>query len=145
MGRIKLEMPGNILALISIPVRITDINYGNHLGNDSLVSIVHEARVLWLKQHDYTELNACGAGLIMGDLAVEYLRESFYGDTLNISVAAGEITKVSFELFYSIETKRDEKNILIAKAKTGMICYDYTNKKVISIPEDLLNLLKKEY
>lgn len=137
MGRIKIEMPSIVIGTIEIAVRISDINYGNHLGNDSLVSIIHEARVLWLKKYQYTELNAGGAGLIMGDLAVEYLNESFYGDMLTISLAAGEISKVSFELFYAIQTSRDEKNILIAKAKTGMICYDYSNRKVMSIPADL--------
>lgn len=137
MARIKIDMPSIIIGSIDIPVRISDINYGNHLGNDSLVSIIHEARVIWLKKHNYTELDAAGAGLIMGDLAVAYLNESFYGDTLNISIAAGEISKVSFELFYAIHTKREEKTISIAKAKTGMICYDYVGRKVMSIPEDL--------
>ncbi len=141
MGRIKIAMPANIIETVNIAVRITDINYGNHLGNDSLVSIIHEARVKWLKNHNYTELNVAGAGLIMSDLMVEYLNESFYGDILNIAIAPGEISKASFELFYSIQTKREENNILIAKAKTGMICYDYNNKKVIAIPEGLKNIL----
>src|SRR4051812_48983227 len=117
MSRIKLTVPSNIIDTIHIPVRITDINYGNHLGNDSLVSIIHEARVLWLKKYNYTELNVAGVGLIMSDLAVEYLNESFYGDVLITSIAAGEISRVSFELFYRIETIREEKNIIIAKAK----------------------------
>ena len=137
MGRIKIEMPPSVVGTIDIAVRISDINYGNHLGNDSLVSIIHEARVLWLKKYHYTELNAAGAGLIMGDLAVEYLNESFYGDMLSISIAAGEISKVSFELFYAIQTNREGKTIFIAKAKTGMICYDYTNRKIMSIPDEL--------
>ncbi|MEO8771455.1 MAG: thioesterase family protein, partial [Ferruginibacter sp.] len=78
-----------------------------------------------------------GAGLIISDLVVEYVNESFYGDTLTISIRAGEISRVSFELFYLVETKRDEKNIIVARVKTGMICYDYANKKVMSVPEEL--------
>lgn len=142
MGRIKLEIPANIIDTINIAVRITDINYGNHLGNDSLVSIIHEARVQWLKKHHYTELDVAGAGLIMSDLVVEYVNESFYGDVLNIKIAVGEISRVSFELFYLVETKRGDSNIIIAKVKTGMICYDYTNKKVMSVPGELKNILQ---
>ena len=141
MSRIKLTIPSNIIGTVQIPVRITDINYGNHLGNDALVSILHEARVLWLKQHHYTELNAGGTALIMGDLAVEYLNESFYGDTLIISIAAGEITRVSFELYYLVETSREEKKIPVARAKTGLICYDYQLKKVVAITEALKKIL----
>ena len=71
MARIKIVIPANTLAVVNIPVRITDINYGNHLGNDALISIVHEARVQWLKINNYTELQVDGVGLIMSDLAVE--------------------------------------------------------------------------
>lgn len=124
-----------------IPVRITDINYGNHLGNDALVSIVHEARVQWLRSNGYTELAIEGTGLIMSDLAVEYAGESFYGDELRVDIAAAEITKVSFELYYNIQATRDDKTILIAKAKTGMVCYDYNAKKVSPIPDKLKELL----
>ena len=141
MSRIKLTMPLKIIGTVQIPVRITDINYGNHLGNDALVSILHEARVLWLKQQQYTELNAGGTGLIMGDLAVEYLNESFYGDTLTISIATGDITRVSFELYYLVETGREEKSVPVARAKTGLICYDYQLKKVVVVPEALKKIL----
>ena len=55
MARIKLTVPEkNILTAVLIPVRIGDINYGNHLGNDAFVSIIHEARVQWLRQNNYT-------------------------------------------------------------------------------------------
>ncbi len=141
MARIKIAIPANIISRINIPVRITDINYGNHLGNDALVSIVHEARIQFLKLHNYSELNIEGASLIMGDLAVEYVAESFYGDLLEISIAAAEINRVSFELYYHVETIRNENRITIAKAKTGMVCYDYGVKKVVSVPEKLKRVL----
>ncbi len=141
MARIKIVLPSNTLAVVNIPVRITDINYGNHLGNDALVSIIHEARVQWLRLNNYTELDVEGVGLIMSDLAVEYINESFYRDELQISIAATEISRVSFELYYSIEAIRNEKFILIAKAKTGMVCYDYTGKKVAVVPEKLKAIL----
>ncbi len=41
----------------TLEVRISDINYGNHLGHDSLVSLLHEARVRFLRHLGYTELN----------------------------------------------------------------------------------------
>jgi acyl-CoA thioester hydrolase len=135
MARVKLEIPKHKIFTTNIPVRITDINYGNHLGNDALVSIVHEARMQWLVSNNFSELNIGGASLIMGDLAVEYKVESFYGDILNIAISIGEITKLSFEIFYEITTTRNDKKILIANAKTGMVCFDYDARKVTSIPE----------
>lgn len=139
MARIKIIIPEKRLTQISIPVRITDINYGNHLGNDSLVSILHEARVQWLAKQGYTELNIGHTGLIMSDLAVEYKGESFYGDELKISLSVGEVTAVSFELFYHV-SNQDNKEI--ARAKTGMVCYDYAEKKVAGIPAEFLQLIQ---
>ena len=141
MARVKLELPENFLTTITIPIRITDLNYGKHVGNDSFVSIIHEARVQWLHQHHLSELGINGTGLIMSDLAVEFKQESYYGDIINIKIGAAEISKVSFELYYSLSTTRNDKNILLANAKTGMVCYDYAAKKVTAIPDALKAIL----
>ena len=125
-----------------IPVRITDINYGNHVGNDALVSIVHEARMQWLASGKYSELNIGGPGLIMSDLAVEYKKEAYYGDTLTIRLAVAEIQKISFELFYEITTEREGETFFVANAKTGMVCYDYAAKKVAALPEVFVKFLQ---
>lgn len=142
MARIKIDIQGKLLGTVSIPVRITDINYGNHLGNDALVSLLHEARVSWLATLGYTELNIEGASLIQGDLAVEYLKESFYGDVLNISIYASEISRVSFDLLYHVETTRGQETISIAKAKTGLICFNYEQRKVMAVPAAFLPVLQ---
>lgn len=141
MARIKLTVPVNTLAVLSIPVRIGDINYGNHLGNDSFISILHEARVQWLRLHHYTELDIEGAGLILADLAVEFKNEGFYGDVVEVKMSAGDISKVGFELYYSLSAKRDDRIILLAVAKTGMVCYNYASKKVMALPEKLISVL----
>ena len=142
MARIKIITPEKIIDTINIPVRIGDINYGNHLGNDSLVSIIHEARIKWLSKNGYSEMNIGECGTIMNELAVNYLNESFYGDTLIIQISIGEISTSSFELFYNITTLRADKELKIAKAKTGMVCYDYENKKITSIPKAFLSLIE---
>lgn len=132
MARIKIDIPPAPVFILQIPVRITDINYGNHLGNDALVSILHEARMRWLRSGNYTELDVEGASLIMGDLSVEYIAEAYYADVLHISVNAGEVGRVNFDVFYSISNRHGK---LIAKAKTGMVCFNYQSKKVVSVPE----------
>lgn len=141
MARIKLTITGKRLFTVSIPVRITDINYGNHLGNDALVSLLHEARVQWLHALGYTELAFAGCSLIQGDLAVEYLNESFYGDKLTVNIHAADITRVSFDLLYEIQTVRNDQPIPVARAKTGLLCFDYASRKVISMPEKVRALL----
>ena len=143
MARIKIELPSDFIAICNIPVRITDINYGDHVGNDAFVAIVHEARMQWLQQYDYTELQIEGIGLIMSDLAVEFKNESFYGDVVEVKIGTGEISRVSFELLYQLSAKRKNEVILLAHARTAMVCYDYAAKKVAGIPEKLRAILNR--
>lgn len=141
MGRLKIELPEKLLTSVTIPVRITDVNYGNHVGNNSIVEIIHEARVQFLQHHGFTELNVAGTSLIMSELSVEFKNESFYKDVLEIKIFSGEISRVSFELFYEISVKRNGQNIIIALAKTGMVGYNYEIRKVSSLPRELKLLL----
>ncbi|MEN9571514.1 MAG: hypothetical protein RL172_2745 [Bacteroidota bacterium] len=143
MSRIKLEMPSTQLAQLSIPVRISDINYGNHVGNDAFVAILHEARLQWLAQHQLSELAFAGCGIIMSDLAIEFKKEAFYGDVISVQIFCGEISRVSFSLYYRLLTNRNNEQIILAHAKTGMITYDYAAKKAVSIPAAALDILQK--
>lgn len=142
MHRVKIDLPEKFFDIsIHIPVRITDINYGDHVGNDSLVAIIHEARMQFLGLNGFTELNIQGIGLIMSDLIVEFKNESFYKDIIDVKIGRGEISKVSFELYYGLITVRNNEEIIIAKAKTTMVCYDYDLKKVVAIPQKLKDIL----
>ncbi|HEY5390711.1 MAG TPA: thioesterase family protein [Hanamia sp.] len=141
MPRLKLELPEKLLTSVSIPVRINDINYGNHVGNNSIVEIIHEARVQFLSEHGLSELNVGGTGLIMSELLVEFKNEAFYKDLMEVKIFCGEISAVGFELFYQISVKRNNQTFIIAKAKTGMVSYDYSVKKVKAMPEELRSTL----
>ena len=135
MARVKIIIPSQTITTISIRVRISDINYGNHVGNDAFVAIIHEARIQWLAQNNFTELDIGGAGLIMSDLEIEFKKEGFYGDIIEVELSLGELSKVGFDIYYQLTTYRKEEKIILVKAKTGMVCYDYTNKKVAAVPE----------
>lgn len=143
MARVKLTFPlANPIFTTYIPLRITDMNYGNHLGNDVILSIIHDARTQFLASFGCTELNAGGPGMIMADVMIAYKNEGFYGDTLIIDIFSDEVTSRSFDLLYKIYTIRDEKQIAIAEAKTGMVSYDYEIKKVCSTACYLMEKLK---
>lgn len=145
MARIKVNLPGSFSFKTEIPIRITDINYGDHVGNDTLLSLIHEARVQFLASHGYEELKIAGLGLIISDAGVEYKAELFYGDKIIVSVAAAEFSKVGFDLFYKIEKQSNGKMILVGAAKTGMIFYDYAKKKIAGVPEEVKNKLLKTF
>jgi len=116
-----------------IIVRVTDLNYGGHLGNDSLLSLVHEARCRFLASHAWTEMDCGGTSLIMGDAAIVYQGEAFEGDNLQFDVAAGEPGRCGFRLFFRVMRMSDDQSI--ALVENGMICYHYASKKIQPLPE----------
>ncbi len=141
MPKTKLLLPAHFPFNVEIPVRITDLNYGGHVGNDSILSLIHEIRVQFLRHHGYGELNIAGVGLIMADVTIEFKSELFYGDSLWASVAAAEFSRVGFELYYRLEKKSGEKMVPVAFARTAMICYDYSLKKIVSVPKEVCTRL----
>ena len=142
MPKLALEIPSSFQFETMIPVRITDINYGGHLGNDAFLSLIHEARMQFLNKHGLSELDFAGIGLIMRDAGIEFKDELFYGESVIASVTVTEFTKASFEIYYKLEKETDGKRKLVALAKTGMIGYDYTKKKIAGLPEEAVNRLK---
>jgi acyl-CoA thioesterase FadM len=133
MNRIKIELPDQFHFSTEIKIRITDLNYGGHVGNDVFLALIHEARQQFLMKHGYGELSFAGVGLIMADVALEYKKELNHGDLIRISVCAADFDK--------LEVLQSDGPVLAGKAKTGMICYDYTAKKKTAVPEDAIQKL----
>ena len=141
MERIKINIPTNFNFSTIIKIRITDLNYGGHVGNDSFLSLIHEAREQFLNHFGYSELKIENVSLIMADAAVEFKKELNYSDEIKISVAANNFDKCGFDIFYKLEVAKDDNLLLAGKAKTGMLCYDYENKKLMPVPEKLKDTL----
>jgi len=61
--------------------------------------MIQEARLQFYKHYGYSEINVEGMGTIMVDAAIEYKLELFYGDEIEISVAAENIARNGFDIF----------------------------------------------
>jgi acyl-CoA thioester hydrolase len=133
MPRIKIDIPEKFDFSTTIPVRITDINYGGHLGNDALLSIVHEARLQFLKSYGYSELDIEGRSIIMSDAAIVYKAEVFYGETLRIDIAVTDMQQTSCDIIYHISRGAGEEEV--ARVKTGIVFFDYNTRRPVQVPD----------
>ena len=139
MTRIRVKEPENYIFSTELSVRISDINYGGHLGHDAVLPITHEARVRFLKKLKYTEMNFGGPGIIISGVIIEYLDETFYGDKVKIKISLSDFHKNGLDLIYQLENKR--KNIPIARVLTSIIFFDYKNRKVVRTPDEVIDKL----
>ena len=142
MERIKVALPEIFPFSTIIKIRITDLNYGGHVGNDSFLSLVHEARQQFLFQFGYKELEFAGVGLIMVDSAIEYRKELNYAEEVKISVCTKNFNRLGFDIYYLLEVSNGNDFVVAGKVKTGMLCYDYNLKKKVQIPAEALEKMQ---
>jgi len=144
MARIEIELPEKFIFITDIAVRVSDLNYGNHLGNDSVLTLMQEARTLFYRSMGFeSEVKLEGpVGQIVTDAAIVYKSESFLGDILQFEIAVENFNKYGFDIFYRTINKTTGKEV--AHGKTGIACFDYSRRKIARIPEVLLVKLKSQ-
>ena len=131
MSRIRIIVPQKKHFSTSVSLRVYDMNYGNHLGNDSVLSIAHEVRIRFLNSLGLSEHNFYGYGLLMADSAVVYKKQGIYGDKLEIRLSVIDLSKYGFGLVYQmINTKNNHE---LCRVKTGLVCYNYYDKKLVQL------------
>lgn len=141
MPRIKIDLPEKFIFKTDIPLRISDINYGGHLGNDSVLSIFQEARIRFLNQFGYSETDIDGSSIIMTDAAIQYKSQGYYGDILSVELTVDDFHKVGCDLFYRATNKLNGN--VIAIGKTGIAFFDYKKNKLTSVPETFVQLIER--
>jgi len=133
MARIKIDIPETFPFQTEIPVRITDLNYGGHVGNDVFLSLIHEIRLQFLKNYGFSEMNIDGVGTIMNEALITYKTEVFYGSVIVAKVAIAELSSRAFTLVYHLSDKATGKEVV--RAKTSLVFFNYDKKKITHMPE----------
>ncbi|MFP4072074.1 MAG: acyl-CoA thioesterase [Desulfovibrionales bacterium] len=133
MARLRIDLPGHFPFTTSLRVRVTDLNYGGHLGNDAALGLLHEARVRFLDSYGFSEQDAGGVGLIMADAGIVYRSEGFLGDALTVEIAPSDLSRSGFDLLYRITNADSGAEVL--RARTGMIFFDYGSRRIVRAPE----------
>jgi acyl-CoA thioester hydrolase len=135
---VKLDLPATFLFTTEVALRVSDINYGGHLGNDAVLSLAQEARMRFLRSRGWSEQNVAGAGIIMADAVVVYRSEAFYGDVVTIDVTVSDIQALGCDLLYRMCNTATGKEI--ARVKTGIVFFDYARRKPVSVPAEFREL-----
>ena len=124
-----------------IEVRVGDINYGGHMGNDKSLLIFHDARLAYLESLGFSEKNIGGPGIIMRDAQVTFRKEVFLHDVLTVDVGIDEVTTTSFNMVYTV--KRDNDGVVVFVGSTGIVAFDYDVKKIARLPEAFIQKISQ--
>jgi len=140
MTRLSIELPEVFPFATELDVRVSDLNYGNHLGNDAVLSLVHEARRRFLAAHGVEEISADGKGFVIADAAVIYRAQAFYGERLRVEVAAGDFQSRGCVFYFRLSKAADGKTV--AEAHTGVVCFDFGTQKTMVFPAEMRQRLE---
>ena len=133
MARTKLHLPDSFPFSTEIPIRISDINYGGHLGHDAILPLTHEARIHFLASMGYNEGDIEGLTYIMADAVIVYKSQAFHGQTLTVEVGVQDFGKSGCDFVYRLANR--ETGAEVARVKTGMVFFDYHQGKPVEVPQ----------
>jgi acyl-CoA thioesterase FadM len=135
MARLKLDFPeSQYYYSTPLTVRVTDINAANHLGNDSMISMISEARARFLFEYGIGEAASDGTGIIVTDLATTYRAEAHARDQLLFEVGVMDFNKYGGDITFRITRPRDKT--LVAMAKSGFVFFNYKTLQVVAMPDE---------
>lgn len=141
MARIQISFPEKTLFSHDISVRITDLNFANHLAHDSIISLLHEVRAQFFADNNMSELDVDGYGIIMADIGVCYRAEAHFDQMLTVEIGLGDFSSKGCDIFYRMSCKKT--GTVVAVAKTGIVFFDYAAKKPVEVPQSFLNIINK--
>jgi acyl-CoA thioesterase FadM len=123
-------------------VRIGDINYGGHMGNDKALLLFQDARIRFLESAGFSEKHIGDqAGIIMSDAHVVFRKEIFLHEILLVSVSVTDITTSSFTLEFKVIREHDQAEVL--NGSTKLIAFDYERRKVVRLPEVFIRAIRQ--
>ena len=134
MPRIQIDLPERFAFSTEITLYLGHMNYAGHLDNALLLAVVSEARLRFFKSLGYTELDVEGLGIVVADVAVQYRSEAFHGEVMVVRMTASDFGSKGCDLLWYLAEKSTQREV--ARGKTGIVFFDYSARKVASVPEN---------
>jgi acyl-CoA thioesterase FadM len=135
--------------IASFEVRVGDINYGNHMGNDKSLLVFHDARLQFLESLGFSEKNIGGPGLIMRDAHVSFRKEVYLHDVLTVDVGLENVSNSAFEMVYTVKRIKNSQQSavnsrqsmdeeVVFTGRTGLVAFDYEKRRPVRLPKEFL-------
>ncbi|VVN68684.1 hypothetical protein PS726_00262 [Pseudomonas fluorescens] len=137
MPRLQLEFAQEAFCFsTTFTVRMSEINAGNHLGNDTLISLISDARTLFLSHLGMPpeDVGKSRNGTLITDLATIYKASAYFNDQLLIEVGVTDLNTYGGDFIYRITRQHDAR--VIALAKNGFVFFDFVASKVVEVPTE---------
>jgi acyl-CoA thioester hydrolase len=134
-----MEYDQKILFSDKMRVRVSDINYGNHVCHTKFISMLHNVRVLFFKKYGYSEGDFFGNSLVMLNVTIDYLAQCFFDEELIISITSVGFQKAA--LCFEYEIFNSTRKAKAVKATSIMGLYDKASNSLKRPPKECVEFL----
>lgn len=132
MAHIHIELPEQLPFSTEITLYLSHMNYGGHLDNALLLTVVSEARARFFQALGYSELNVEGVGIIVADAALQYRSEAFHGEVMVVRMGAADFGRKGCDLLWRMNERTSQREV--ARGKTGIVFFDYATRQSALVP-----------
>lgn len=123
---------------IPLKVRVSDLNYGAHVGYQNYFSYFQEARIAYLDQFTFSELDIGGCGMIVAEATCKYKQALYLNDDITVACAISDLKSKMFVMDYQIWIDK----ALCAEGLTKNLGYDYNTQSVCRLPDRFVQAVK---
>ena len=141
MPRLQFDLPKTFRFSTEVQIYISHVNYGGHLDNAQLLTLVSEARMRFFKALGYHEGDVEGCAIVVGDLGAQYRSEGFHGEVMQIALEPTDFNKYGFDLVFNMQERNSGRDV--ARGKVGIVFIDPERKKPAPVPASFIDKVKQ--
>ena len=129
--------------MLEITVRSTHIDVMGHVNNAKYVEFLEWGRCDEIEKHgvDLWGMVKNGLGFAVVNLNIDYRKEAFAGDILCIETVFRKIRNRKIGFIDQVITKKGSDEI-VCKAEVTFLIFDIEKHKSITMPDEILQLVK---
>ena len=117
-------------------VRFVDIDVMGHVNNAVYLNYFEQGRMHFFRAMIGKEWDWINSGILLARNEIDYISSALLSDDLYVKVWCSNIGNKSLEFSYEVFALENEKEIIRAKGKSILVCFDYSKKITIPVPED---------
>ncbi len=127
--------------MLEITVRSTHIDVMGHVNNAKYVEFLEWGRCHEIEKHgvDLWGMVKNGLGFAVVNLNINYHKEAFAGDILQIETVFKKIRNRKIGFIDQVITKK-ESNEVVCSAEVTFLIFDIEKHKSITMPDEIQNL-----
>lgn len=128
-----------------IQIRFSDIDLAGHINNARYHTYIESGRMDYFEKALGFEIDWKKTGIILARTEMDYLFPGRLNDKISVHTSCSKIGTKSFYLYYEVIREGINGDLILAKATTILVCFDYFENKTIEIPEQWKEKLLRKF